>query len=286
MKNLIIILSLLLCTVGHANPLREAKDASLGQRYEEVVTLLSDVLTSNKLELDQQVLAYSNRGSASVLLKEYNLAKQDFEMALKLSPNHALSQYHLGVLAEHVDKNHQAATRWYKRSATNGLPAGQYNYGTALLLGQGTDKDLSEAAKQYEIAAKQGHSKAQNSLGYLYRLGAGVKKNFIHAAYWYKQSADQGNNQAANRLAWLLSTCPIEDICDGKTALEYAIRATEQNLSASNLDTLAAAHARNGNFNDAITSIERISSLSRPAYKKYKKRLTGYRSKVALHISQ
>jgi tetratricopeptide (TPR) repeat protein len=59
---------------------------------------------------------------------------------------------------------------------------------------------------------------------------------------------------AYNSLAWLWATCPKEEVRDGKKAVEYAKKACE--LTDWNelyyLDTLAAAYAEMGQFDEAI----------------------------------
>jgi len=56
-----------------------------------------------------------------------------------------------------------------------------------------------------------------------------------------------------NRLAWLLATCPAAEIRDGARAVALARRACESDgwKSAAYLDTLAAAYAEAGNFEEA-----------------------------------
>jgi len=55
-----------------------------------------------------------------------------------------------------------------------------------------------------------------------------------------------------NCLAWLLATCPDANLRDGQQALSIATRVVQQNRSAANLDTLAAAYAETGRFSDAV----------------------------------
>jgi tetratricopeptide (TPR) repeat protein len=56
----------------------------------------------------------------------------------------------------------------------------------------------------------------------------------------------------ANALAWLLATCPDTKINDGKEAVRFALKAVSFDRSAQNLDTLAAAQARQGDFKQAV----------------------------------
>jgi tetratricopeptide (TPR) repeat protein len=55
-----------------------------------------------------------------------------------------------------------------------------------------------------------------------------------------------------NNLAWILSTCPNSTYRNGAEALELARKAAEIQLNACHLDTLAAAYAEVGKFEDAV----------------------------------
>jgi tetratricopeptide (TPR) repeat protein len=57
-----------------------------------------------------------------------------------------------------------------------------------------------------------------------------------------------------NNLARLLATAPYDALRDGKKAVQYATKAAELTnwQDAKVLDTLAAAYAEAGNFDDAI----------------------------------
>jgi tetratricopeptide (TPR) repeat protein len=58
---------------------------------------------------------------------------------------------------------------------------------------------------------------------------------------------------ALNNLAWLLATCPKGEVRDGRKAVEHATRACELTgwREPHPLDTLAAAHAECGDFEEA-----------------------------------
>ena len=63
-----------------------------------------------------------------------------------------------------------------------------------------------------------------------------------------------GQVLAHNNLAWILSTCPVEKYRDGKRAVELAKRAGELTewKAVSVYDTLAAAYAEAGQFDEAV----------------------------------
>lgn len=67
-----------------------------------------------------------------------------------------------------------------------------------------------------------------------------------------------------NSFAWLLCTCPADGVRHGQKAVELATRACEltDGKSAAILDTLAAAHAESGNFEDAVKWARRAVDLA------------------------
>ncbi|MBA4188357.1 MAG: hypothetical protein C0467_10170 [Planctomycetaceae bacterium] len=66
-----------------------------------------------------------------------------------------------------------------------------------------------------------------------------------------------------NQLAWVWSTCPDPDVRNGQRARECATRACELTewAEAGFLDTLAAAHAECGEFDDAVKWQEKAMGL-------------------------
>jgi HEAT repeat protein len=55
-----------------------------------------------------------------------------------------------------------------------------------------------------------------------------------------------------NNIAWILATCSQVEIRDGKGAIKYATEACEIQRTPIFVDTLAAAYAEAGNFEDAV----------------------------------
>jgi HEAT repeat protein/Tfp pilus assembly protein PilF len=55
-----------------------------------------------------------------------------------------------------------------------------------------------------------------------------------------------------NNIAWILATCPRQEIRDGREAIKYATEACKLRRSPNFVETLAAAQAEAGNFEEAV----------------------------------
>ena len=321
-----------------ADEFNDAQVAATKGQYDEVVSILTTVIEKGELTGVAKVVAFSNRGVAYSLLKMYPQGKSDLLQAIELDPDHQLTINHLGIMAQHVDADYQAAAVWYRRAAATGYPASQTNlaalhkeglgverdfrkafslYETAAaeeyvmayvplgelyMQGLGVNKDYGaglawikkgadagvisahyhlglayekgrgvaafakRAADEYYRAAMQGHGKAQNALGYLYRRGEGVAQDYIKAVEWYQLASDQGVMQATNRLAWLLATCPIKRVCNGALALQLAQSAVDDERTPTDMDSLAAAYARTGDYEAAIATVKEIIQMGSQRY--------------------
>ena len=73
------------------------------------------------------------------------------------------------------------------------------------------------------------------------------------------------NGEFCRRLAWLLATCPEETVSDGNQSLRMARRAIEiTGETPENLDTLAAAFAADGQFDQARDVYARVIAMQGP----------------------
>jgi tetratricopeptide (TPR) repeat protein len=101
------------------------------------------------------------------------------------------------------------------------------------------------------------------------------------AAYEEALRDEHENATPLNNLAWILSTCPVATLRDGKRAVELAKRACEltERKDVGFLDTLAAAFAETGDFKAAVeTQREALALLPKgnPVEAQYHGRLEGY----------
>jgi len=177
----------------------------------------------------------------------------------------------------------------FAAAAAAGSALGKAKLAHMYLIGEGASADPAQALALFREAAEQGHPAGYMGLGYLYESGTGVAADAAEALRWYRRAADAGmvdaqlrmaytalrrgdldgdleaadwlaraatgsDAQAMNDYAWLLATSEHAEVRDGPRALSLARRAVEQERTPSYLDTLAAAYAEFGLFDQAVAT--------------------------------
>jgi len=110
-------------------------------------------------------------------------------------------------------------------------------------------------------------------------------------AKWYSLAEDRnmatGDADALNRLAWTLATSSLQDLRDGNGATAIATRAVEltHRQNPNHLDTLAAACAEAGVFEDAIRFQREAIALLQDEGKRrdFTRRLKLYQANTPYH---
>ncbi|RPJ36800.1 MAG: hypothetical protein EHM35_07500 [Planctomycetaceae bacterium] len=159
---------------------------------------------------------------------EYAKAIEEFRLALSEEPNHVESLYLLASCLARLDREQEAIS--YARKAVEIAPKSPLVHG---LLG-----GLLCSTGQYGEALAH-----------------------LEAAH----AANTGDVTVANNLAWLLATCPDAAYRDGPRALrlaEWACKATSYK-SPPLLDSLAAAYAETGQFDQAVKVTRQAISIVR-----------------------
>jgi len=189
-------------------------------------------------------VAHNNLGNALKSLGRFEEAIARYKEALRLNPNFAEARSNTGVVMQALGR-------------------------------------FEEAIANYEEAQRLKPNLAITHINW----GAALRESgrFEQAAVHFEEALrlEPDNYRAWNHMAWLLATCPDAQVRDGKRAVELAERAswTTGYEDSAALDTLAAAYAELGDFDEAIRWQEKAVQLA-PDHKvdRLRGRLEIYRS--------
>jgi tetratricopeptide (TPR) repeat protein len=222
--------------------------------------------------------AFHNRAISLAMLGRYDMALLDFDQAIQLKPNYANAYYNRGEL--HYERgNYQKAIDDYN-SAIRYAPRDSEAYNSR---GHAYYKtgNLTRAIADYDRAIQ---FDAENAAAYVNRGDA-----YTDTGEYARAAADYRNairlapalGRAYQSSAWLMATAPDERIRHPQFALEAAQRAIQ--LDGENyryLDTLAAAYANAGDFENARAAETKAIELA-PA-----DTAQAYRARLALYEAE
>jgi TPR repeat protein len=103
---------------------------------------------------------------------------------------------------EHTDdlvaktENFKQARKWFKKSAQQGNPVGQYGMGMVCDDGVDEPADIEQAVQWYRAAANQDYAPAQYVMGLCHKHGTCMPKDFAQAHTWLQKAAHAGNSEA------------------------------------------------------------------------------------------
>ena len=114
--------------------------------------------------------------------------------------------------------------------------------------GLGRSVDVQQAESWYMRGIEAGDEYAHSALAYML-LAIGQDDRALE---WLSRATKFGGAQSHNDLAWLLATSKTDELRNGELSLQHALKAVGLEASAAYLDTLAAAYAESGLFEDAL----------------------------------
>ncbi len=180
------------------------------------------------LERDpRNVIALNNRGLIFSAKGDYDQAMLDFSAAIRIRPDFAEALNHRGVVSWKQGK-------------------------------------VDEAERDYKAAIelKRGLAEPYLNLGAV----AASRGDYKTAVSHYRQALQLNPKFTAahNDLAWILATAPDESVRDPQSAVAYAQKACElsQFKNPNALDTLAAALAAAGRYDEAVRRVDQALALA------------------------
>mgnify|MGYP001806697347 CR=1 FL=1 len=273
---------------------------------------LADV--NKAIDLSPSHTAFHHRGLLHLDARDFEAAAADFERCVELEPENAFGYRGRGEARELSGKVGDALADYTKANELAPEPWTHTSVGRLLTV----KKEYAKAEAEYDAALKLN---PKHMSAYLGRAGVrfeqkkdadadadllAVEKLFPNepqvqvsrasAAFRRGRYADADRLLAAalrlnpkhagalNLRAWLLAVCPDAEFRDGAKAVELATEACKQTKwkAYGFLDTLAAASAEAGKFDDAVKwqkqAMEDANLMAREG-EELKKRLEAYTAK-------
>ena len=231
------------------------------------------------------VATYINLGSISMNQRQYARAKKYYDKAIELAPNDPQILYNLGMTQEALDANEAALKDYSSAIAIQpDFPEAYLKRGTLHLKMQHLDAALSDLSEVIRLKPDSALAYKKRGVAYLQTglneqglldlskalklrpkdeelynnrgMAYAASGQFAFAVTDYNRAIELNPDapQVYNNLAWLLATCPDPRHRNGAKALVHAKRACELSQWSyfGSLDTLAAAYAEIGRFDDAV----------------------------------
>jgi tetratricopeptide (TPR) repeat protein len=193
-------------------------------------------------------LAYKNRGLAWYEKQQYDRAIADYDQAIRFDPNYALAYNSRGIAWDEKQDYDRAVADYDQAIRLDPNDARPYyNRGTAWQNKGEYDKAIADYDQAIKLAPS---AAAYTNRGFAWSN----KKQYDRAVADYDQAIRLDPTVAAyNSLAWLQATCPDARFRDGQKAFENASQAYQLSggTMVGAIDTLAAAYAENGDFEQA-----------------------------------
>ena len=259
--------------LGSMNKLREA-----AHQYEEAIRIRPTLAE-----------AHSNLGVLLLQSQQGDKAIQHFQQALKVEPNLTKVRINLGIalLFQGRIQEGSAQFRQVLETEPDSVPAHFYLGRTLQIKGR-----VEEAIQRYRRALRiEPHSEQSANLHY--SLGIAFKGlDRARDAIRHLEEAIRLNGDwyaPPNALAWILANDADDALRNPRRALELARRAAglTQHNDPHVLDTLAAAYAANGQFEQAVHTAEQALKGARenpvgPLLQQIELRIELYRQRLAV----
>jgi tetratricopeptide (TPR) repeat protein len=256
--------------------------------YDEAIRLYTKAIKSGELAGEQLKRVYKGRGYGWDYKGDYDKAIADFSKAIEIDPKDATTYYSRGCVWGQKGDYDKAIADYTKAIEIDPKVTGAYvNRGNAWSYKGNYDKAIADYSKAIEIDPKvaqayYGRGRAWGEKGdydksivdltkaieinpklsYAYDIRGNAwreKGDYAKAIADYNKAIeiDQKDAYAYTSLAWLLAVCPKSQFRNGVKAIDLAKKAVDLMGTAGNIDTLAAAYAEAGRFQEAIKTEER-----------------------------
>lgn len=204
---------------------------------------------------------YNTRGNFYLEKKDYERALADYNEAIRRRADNAYAWNNAGLARRAKGEYAKAVENFTRAIALDPAYPNAYENRARTWTDQ---HDYDRALADYERAIG---IDSKSIYAYLGRAALWESKGeYARALADYEKPAqfDPENPEAHNALAWLLATCREDQVRDGQRAVAEALKACElANWKKPNaVDTLAAAYAETGDFENAVKYAERALDIA------------------------
>ena len=235
-------------TVGNQVPMTQAFDQAL-EDFERAIALNP-----------AQWKAHSNRGIVLGKRRQWDAAAQSFQRSIAARPGQTHAYFNLAEIEYQQGRYSQAIENYGKVLATSANDVQALNGQALCLIAAGRGE---EAIEILESLVEQRTNEAW--------LLANLADAYQSQGHWEKSEQTLLNGLALEqhsgiyrRLAWLYATCPEPQWNRPEAAIAVAKRsiASAKLVTAAQWDTLAAAQAAAGSFDEAVDSLSQALLLN------------------------
>ncbi len=206
-------------------------------------------------------IAHSNLGEALCQQGKWNEAVPEFQEAIKIDPRHVEAHAGLGEALGEQGRFDDAIAEFQTavRLRPND-PTTHNNFG--MVLARQGQFDAAIAEYDQALRFNPGDVRAHNNR--LAALNARARRAEALAQWEESVRRQPDNASVLGRMAWVLATNPEASVRNGPRAVELAQRAADLDggRHAIVLDTLAAAYAEAGRFNEAVQAAQQALALA------------------------
>jgi tetratricopeptide (TPR) repeat protein len=226
---------------------------------------------------------WSNIGLAAYKAGNYDDAIKDYSKAIELDPKYSIAFFNRGHALSKIENYEQAIVDYTKAIELDTKFTVAYNNRGYSYRKMG---NYQQAIKDFNkaIELNPDYVISYYNRGVAYR----ILENYNQAIVEFSKAIELNQQYAwaHNDLAWLYATAKSIKHRDGNLAIKYAQRALQlEKENPSFTDTLAAAYAEAGRFDEAIAKQEEAITIFRANGKKdlsrYIKRLELYKEHKA-----
>lgn len=219
--------------------------------------------------------ALNNRGFARIYTGDYEGAIEDCSRSIAINPGSAKAYNNRGLARLFTGAFDEAIVDFDQAIAINPRYVDAYsNRGLAWSQKKDYAKAIADCTEALHLNPRS--AKALYSRGF-----ARDRQGDPGGAMWdYIQvlKVNPSYIEAFNSMAWIMATSPDDRLRDGRRAVAYAEKAVDNSPADINfIDTLAAAYAEAGRFDEAIAIENRIISLLAT---------TRQRDAIAMHVKR